>query len=586
MQPIAVWAPAAGAVEVELIGTERRRLPMAADDTGWYRVDVPDDLVTEEGHVDYAFRLGTDDTPLPDPRSPWQPAGVHGPSRTFDPTTFAWTDASFIPADRDRTVIYELHVGTFTPEGTFTAAIGHLAEVAELGVTHVELMPVAAFAGHHGWGYDGVDLYAPHPAYGTPADLQALVDACHARGLAVLLDVVYNHLGPEGNYLSRFGPYFTDRYRTPWGDAVNLDGPGSDEVRRFFVDNATRWLRDFHIDGLRLDAMHAAVDTSAVPILEQLRHAVDEVATETGRRRLLIAEYEGNDPRVVWPLARGGYGLDAHWNDDVHHALHTGLTGETTSYYEDYAGFADLTACLHHGYAYAGRYSRHRQRTVGRFPEGVDGHALVACLQNHDQVGNRARGDRIGALAGPAAQKVGAALLLTAPFTPLLFMGEEWAASTPFPYFADHEGDLAEAVRRGRLAEFQAFGWDPAEVADPEDEATFAAARLRREEQGEPPHAEMRDWYRALLALRNGHPELRDPRFSEVAAAWDPDAGILVVRRGDLTVVAGPGAEPVDVPLKPGVDLRLLLASDPAVTVAGDTVHLVPMSVAVVAPAR
>lgn len=572
-QTVSVWAPRARRVGVEVDGGVT---PLAPDGGGWHRGELPG------GEVDYSFRLDGGD-PLPDPRSPWQPRGVHGPSRTFDAGRHRWGDAGFTPVPLARAVIYELHVGTFTPAGTFAAVAGHLDDLVGLGVTHVELMPVAAFAGRWGWGYDGVDLYAPHPAYGTPAELQALVDACHRSGLAVLLDVVYNHLGPEGNYLSRFGPYFTDRYRTPWGEAVNLDGPDCDEVRRFIVDNATRWLRDFHVDGLRLDAVHAMVDTSAVHILEQLRRAADEVGRETGRPRTLIAECEGNDPRVVRPLAQGGLGLDGQWNDDVHHALHTGLTGERTSYYEDYDGFADLARCLHDGYAYAGRYSPHRRRTIGRAPDGrLGGDALVACLQNHDQVGNRAAGERVAALASPARQKVGAALVLTGPFVPLLFQGEEWAASSPFPYFADHEGELAEAVRRGRLAEFESFGWSAADVADPEDEATFATARLRWNERDGGVHAEMLAWYGALVALRAARPELRDPTFAPGAAAWDPDRGVLVVRRGDLAVVACTGPEPVDVPLPPGPARRALLVSDEAVRVVGGNIHLEPDTVAVV----
>jgi maltooligosyltrehalose trehalohydrolase len=559
---------------VQLAGSA---VPAASPDAdGWFHAPLPD------GEVDYALRLDGGE-PLPDPRSPWQPHGVHGPSRTFDTATYRWGDDGFSPVPLSRAVIHELHVGTFTPEGTFAAVAGRLDHLAGLGVTHVELMPVAAFDGRWGWGYDGVDLYAPHPAYGTPADLQALVDACHRRGLAVLLDVVYNHLGPSGNYLSRFGPYFTDRYRTPWGDAVNVDGPDSDEVRRFIVDNATRWLRDFRFDGLRLDAVHAIVDTSAVHLLEQLRSAVDDVARSVGRPKLLIAEHEGNDPRVVGPAAAGGYGLDAVWDDDVHHALHTALTGERTSYYEDYDGFADLARCLAEGWAYPGRWSAHRRRTVGRpLGAGTGGDQLVACLQNHDQVGNRAQGDRIAAVASVARQKVGAALLLTGPFVPLLFQGEEWAASSPFPYIADHGGELAEAVRRGRLAEFETFGWDAADVADPIAEATFAAARLRWDERDVGEHAEVLAWYRALLALRASRPELRDATLRPGTAVWDAGTGLLTVRRGRVTVLAAVGAE-VSAPMPPP-GARLLLASDERVEVDGDAVHLVPDSVALVEP--
>jgi maltooligosyltrehalose trehalohydrolase len=568
MQRIRVWAPAAPSVEL-VLGDDR--VVMSCEDGGWWGADAPG------GEVDYAFSLAGAD-PLPDPRSPWQPHGVHGPSRTFDTGAYRWGDDGFTPPPWAGAVVYELHVGTFSPEGTFAGVAGRLDHLVELGVTHVELLPVAAFAGHHGWGYDGVDLYAPHPAYGTPADLQALVDACHGRGLGVLLDVVYNHFGPEGNYLGRFGPYFTDRYRTPWGEAINYDGPDSDEVRRFALDNATRWLRDFRFDGLRLDAVHAIVDTSAVHLLEALSSAAAAVTRETGRPKLLIAEHEGDDPRPSRPVSEGGFGLTGQWSDDVHHALHTALTGERTSYYEDYEGVADLVRCWRDGWSFPGRWSPHRRRTVGRPADGLDGTRLVACLQNHDQVGNRAGGERMAELASPARQKVGAALLLTGPFTPLLFQGEEWAASSPFPFFADHEGDLAEAVRRGRLAEFEAFGWAPEDVADPEDPATFAAATLRWDERGEGVHADMLAWYRTLLGLRAEHPDLRDPALP---ADLEADGHRIVVRRGGVTVVALIGGDALDVVLdRPHT---LLAGSDPAVAVEGATVHLLPDTAAVLA---
>jgi maltooligosyltrehalose trehalohydrolase len=567
-QRIDLWAPRATAVAVDL-GTTT--VAMTAGEGGWFQAEVP------AGEIDYAFRLDGGE-PLPDPRSPWQPHGVHGPSRRFDPGAFAWTDAGFSSVPLDRAVVYELHVGTFSPEGTFAGVVPLLPHLVGLGVTHVELMPVNAFAGRWGWGYDGVGLYATHPAYGTPADLQALVDACHRHGLAVLLDVVYNHLGPEGNYLDRFGPYFTDRYRTPWGEAVNVDGPDSDEVRAFIIDNATRWLRDFHIDGLRLDAVHAIVDTSAVHLLEALRAATDDVAAATGRPKLLIAEHEGNDPRLVRPRPTGGYGLDAVWDDDVHHALHTALTGEHTSYYEDYEGAADVVRGWRDGWAFAGRWSPHRRRTVGR-PDDPPraGDHLVACLQNHDQIGNRARGERIAMLTSVAHQKVGAALLLTGPFVPLLFQGEEWAASSPFPFFADHEGDLAEAVRRGRLAEFAAFGWDPADVTDPEDPASMEAARLRWDERTTGDHAEVLTWYRTLLSLRAQRPELRDPALP-VPVDWSPATGILTVDRGPVRVVACLAPDPVTVALDG--PSRLVLASDEQVRLGEAAVYLVPHSVA------
>jgi maltooligosyltrehalose trehalohydrolase len=573
-----VWAPAASLVEVALTRDGKSELhPLVRGSDGVHGATVR----RVPAGSDYSYRLdgGPD---RPDPVSRWRPQGVHGPTRVVDPAAFQWTDAGWRGFETADLAIYELHVGTCTPSGTFDGVIERLPVLRELGITAIEIMPVAEFPGGRNWGYDGVSPYAVQSTYGGPNGLKRLVDAAHRAGLAVLLDVVYNHLGPEGNYLGEFGPYFSDRHRTAWGQGFNLDGPDSDEVRSFFVDNATRWLRDFHVDGLRLDAVHAAIDTSPVHLLETLRWAADEVGRQAGRPKVLIAEFEGNDPRVVRPIAAGGYGLDAHWNDDVHHALHTALTGERTSYYEDYDGFGDLVACLQGGYAYAGRYSVHRRRTVGRTPEGIDGSALVACLQNHDQIGNRARGDRFAAAASPARQKIGAALLLTSPFVPLLFMGEEWAASSPFPYFADHEGDLAEAVRRGRLAEFAAFGWDPADVTDPEDDATFAAATLRWDERESDGHGEMLDWYRSLLRLRADHAALRDPTFARVAAVWDAERGVVVVRRTALTVLACVAADGADVTVRPGEALELLLASDGGVKADGDTVHLLPDSVAVV----
>jgi maltooligosyltrehalose trehalohydrolase len=573
-QRLSVWAPRAGSVAADL--GDRTVMMAPGERPGWFEIEVP------AGEIDYAFRLDGGE-PLPDPRSPWQPDGVHGPSRTFDASAFNWTDAGFGPVPLERAVIYELHVGTFSPEGTFAGVVPLLPHLVELGVTHVELLPVNAFAGRWGWGYDGVDLYAPHPAYGTPADLQAVVDACHGHGLAVLLDVVYNHLGPEGNYLSRFGPYFTDRYRTPWGDAINVDGPDSDEVRRFIVDNAARWLVDFRIDGLRLDATHAIIDTSAVHLLEELGEMVLNVSGATRRVKVLTAECEGNDPRLVRHQPEG-YSLSAVWNDDLHHALHTALTGERASYYEDYEGVADLLRCWCDGFAFTGRWSPYRRRTIGRRPDGLRplrGDQLVACLQNHDQVGNRANGERIAALTSLAHQQVAAALLLTGPFVPLLFQGEEWAASTPFPYFADHEGELAEAVRRGRLAEFAAFGWDPAAVTDPEAEATFTAAKLRWDERTRAPHAEMLAWYRSLLALRAARPDLRDPALPTAEPSWDPGTGVLVLRRGGSIVLACLADEPVDVPLGPG-SVRIVAASNPGVHRNGSVMHLGPWSVAIV----
>src|SRR5215468_3053204 len=413
-----VWAPRAHSVALSL-GDEQ--MPMSLDEGSWWSADLPG---ARDGQ-DYAFCVD-DGAPLPDPRSPWQPNGVHAPSRLVDHASFPWTDASWQPRALSSAVIYELHVGTFTARGTFESAIARLDHLVDLGITHVELMPVAEFPGVRGWGYDGVDLYAPHHGYGGPDGLKRLVTACHARGLAVLLDVVYNHLGPDGNYLGRFAPYFSTRYQTPWGEAVNLDGPDSDEVRRFLCDNALMWLRDYRIDGLRIDAVHALFDQSATPFLEQLATEVQALGADQGRRLVLIAESDLNDPRIVRPASVGGYGLDAAWNEDFHHALHAVLTGERAGYYADFGTLEDVATALRDGVVYGGRYSAYRRRRHGRPAAGLDGHASVGFLQNHDQVGNRARGERLSQLVSPARLQNGAALVLLGPFVPMIFHGEEW----------------------------------------------------------------------------------------------------------------------------------------------------------------
>jgi maltooligosyltrehalose trehalohydrolase len=531
-----VWAPAATMVDLVL---GEKRHPMRAQDDGWWV--SPHALPSG---TDYAFALDGA-KPLPDPRSPWQPAGVHGPSRTVDHAAFAWSDEGWQAPPLADAVIYELHVGTFTPAGTFASAIDRLDELAALGVTHLELMPVAEFSGERGWGYDGVDLYAPHHAYGGPVGLKRLVDAAHGRGLAVLLDVVYNHLGPEGNHLARFGPYFTDRYTTAWGPAVNFDDRGSHEVRRFVIDNALMWLRDYHVDGLRLDAVHAIFDISAVHIGEELTAAVRGLERTTGRRLVVTAESDLNDPRCLHPPDRGGYGMDAAWADDVHHAIHVALTGETNGYYADYTDRGALARALWDPYLYDGRYAPTRERRHGRSAGDLPGYRFITCIQNHDQVGNRARGERLAHLVSPGRARIGAALLLTSPYAPLLFAGEEWAASSPFPYFASHEDpELASAVSTGRRREFAAFGWDPAAIPDPQDPATFQMAKLDWSERKRDPHAGILAWYRDLIALRRATPELRDGARSAVAAAGAP-GGLLTLRRGPIGVLANLGDAPV-----------------------------------------
>ncbi len=563
---IRVWAPKPAAVEVVVDGA---RHPMQPDGGGWWSAPVPN---ASEG-ADYGFILDGEG-PFPDPRSPWQPSGIHGLSRMVDHRRFRWTDHGWQAPPLASAVFYELHIGTFTPEGTFDAAISRLPHLVNLGVTHVELMPVGEFSGKWGWGYDGVDLYAPHHAYGPPDALKRLVNACHEAGLAVVLDVVYNHLGPAGNYLGRFGPYFSSRYHTPWGEAVNLDGPGSREVRRFFCDNARMWLRDYHFDGLRIDAVHAIIDTSAVHFLEQLACEVRALETELDRHLAVIAESDLNDPRVIRPVSLGGYGMDAQWSDDFHHALHTVLTGERNGYYADFGSLDHLVKAVTRGFVYDGRYSRYRERRHGRPLEGVTGRQLLGFLQNHDQIGNRARGDRSSHLLNPGRLKIGAALVMTAPFIPLLFQGEEWAATTPFQYFTHHEEPtLARAVSAGRRHEFARFGWDPAEIPDPQDPATFENSKLDWDGRASALGAEMLAWHRALIRLRRAIPALLDGRLDRVRARAEADR--FEMERGPVRVLVNLGPRPFAAPLRVGEGL--LLASFPA----GSRLELPPDSVAI-----
>ncbi len=550
-----VWAPDARTMELQSGDT---RHPMARGvRPGWWAADVD---ATDYGYV------VDGEGPFPDPRSPWQPYGVHGPSRAYDHGRFAWTDGAWRGRRLAGSVLYETHIGTFTSEGTFDAAISRLDDLADLGVDTVELMPVAAFPGRNGWGYDGVALWAVHEPYGGPDGLKRFVDACHARDIAVVLDVVYNHLGPSGNYLGRYGPYFTDAYKTPWGAAVNVDRAGSDEVRAFIVENALMWLRDYHLDGLRLDAVHAIEDHRALHVLEEMAASVARLQAATGREMFLIAESDLCDPRLVTSREAGGYGLDAQWNDDFHHALHVALTGERQGYYDDFGAPGALAKTLTRVFFHDGTWSSFRGRTHGRPVDRLrtPGDRFVGFLQNHDQIGNRATGDRISASLSPELLKVGAGLLLTAPFTPMLFMGEEWGASTPWRYFTDHEEpELARAVSEGRRREFAGHGWDFADVPDPQDPGTHRASVLDWDERGKPGHRELLAWYRALIALRRSCPELTDPRLTEVSV--EQDGTSVVVRRGRVRVVANLGTEPVRLP-----EGELLLASAEGARAGGD----------------
>jgi maltooligosyltrehalose trehalohydrolase len=539
-----IWAPLARDLEVIVNGR-----PRAAErlEDGFWRADKP------PAEADYQLRI--DGKLRPDPRSRYQPEGVHGASR-WVADEFAWHDEGFRATPLSAALIYELHIGTFTPEGTFQAAIARLPHLKQLGVTHVELMPVAAFPGRHGWGYDGVALYAPHAPYGEPRDLKRLVASCHELGLAVILDVVYNHLGPDGNYLAEFGPYFSERHKTPWGSAMNLDDAGSDEVRRFFLDNARMWLREYHFDGLRLDAVHAIFDQSAVHFLEELASEVSELSAALHKPLCLIAESDLNDPRLVRSRDAGGYGLDAQWSDDFHHAVHALLTGERAGYYADFGPIGALARALQRGYVYDGTHSRFRGRRHGRPIGELSGQRLLGYLQNHDQIGNRARGERIGQLLSPGMLRIGAALVFTSPSVPMLFQGEEWNASAPFQYFTDHEDpQLAEAVRQGRRAEFQAFGWRPEEIPDPQAAETFRNSQLDWSELERAPHADVMAWYVALARLRAQTPELSDGHFERVNLHWDEPTRFLVMQRGPITLQVNFGNQPLALPRPSGQPL-------------------------------
>ncbi|MFP5319429.1 MAG: malto-oligosyltrehalose trehalohydrolase [Acidimicrobiia bacterium] len=548
---------------------DRRAAMAGPDDRGWWRAD---DAELRPGDR-YAFSVDGG-PPRPDPRSPFQPDGVDGPSQVVDHAAFPWTDEGWQRPSLDGAVIYELHVGTFSPEGTFAGAAGCLDHLVDLGVTHVELMPVNQFPGRWGWGYDGVDLYAPHNGYGGPDGLKALIDRCHSRGLAVLVDVVYNHLGPAGNYLGQYGPYFTDRYATPWGQAVNLDGPDSDEVRAFFLDNAEMWLRDYHADGLRIDAVHAILDTSAC-------HLLEEMAERCGPQGSLIAESDLNDPRVVRDRQAGGYGIDAQWSDDFHHAVHAVLTGERDGYYADFGSMHQLAKALRQSFVYDGQYAPHRRRRHGRSPAGLEPGRFLAYAQTHDQVGNRAQGERLSHLVGEGRLRAAAALVLCSPFVPMLFQGEEWGASTPFQYFTDHEDpELGQAVSEGRRREFSSFGWKPEDVPDPQDPATFERSKLDWDEVGRSPHAQLLDWHRRLIALRREH-RLHEGGFAGVDVHVDEDARWLVLDRGSLVLALNVGDSTADVPLGDGHAGDVVMAWG-EVDVSGATARLGPDSVAVV----
>ncbi len=543
-----VWAPRARSVDVVLLGDDdraARTAPMTRDDWGYYRALVPGIAVGTE------YRLLLDgDRMRADPASRWQPRGIHGPSAVISPD-FPWADASWRNLGLSHYVIYELHVGTFSQAGTFEGVIPYLGYLRELGVTAIELMPVAQFPGGRNWGYDGVLPYAAQDTYGGVDGLRSLVNACHREGLAVMLDVVYNHLGPEGNYLPDFGPYFTDRYQTPWGEALNFDGPDSDHVRNYFIQSALYWTIDCHIDALRLDAVHSILDHSAFTFIEELGARVHETAARAGRDVYLIAESSDNDSRLVTDRSQHGYGMDAQWNDDFHHAVHTLLTGERESYYEDFGTLGQLVKAFREGFVYSGDYSRYRRRRHGTSSGEIPAERFVVFVQNHDQVGNRLLGERLGSLVPFEALKLAAVGLLLAPYVPLLFMGEEYGETAPFQYFISHgDAALVDAVRRGRKEEFASFGWRE-EPPDPQSPATFEACKLDHGLRGVGDHADLLTWYRRLIDLRRDAPAFSHLDKQDQRVELVEGTSALLVRRwhgeSEALVLLNFGTAPVTV---------------------------------------
>jgi len=558
-----VWAPHAKRVALELEG---RTVDLVHDQGGWWR---PAEALDATAGSRYGYRVDGGDL-LPDPRSRRQPDGVHAASSTFDPSAFVWSDAAWTGRQLAGGVVYELHLGTWTPEGTLDAAIRRLDHLVDLGIDFVELLPVNAFNGTHNWGYDGVLWYAVQETYGGPEAYQRFVDACHARGLGVIQDVVYNHLGPSGNYLPAFGPYLHDASANTWGSSVNL---GESEVRRFILDNAAMWLRDFHVDGLRLDAVHALVDDATPHLLQELAEETDALSAHLGRPLTLIAESDLNDPTLILPREAAGYGLHAQWSDDWHHAVHVAVSGETTGYYEDFASLAALAKVSTQGFFHDGSYSSFRERDHGHpIDPAVPTWRLVTFAQDHDQIGNRATGDRLSQSLTVDQLAVTAVLTLTSPFTPMLFMGEEWGASTPWQFFTSHpEPELGRATAEGRIAEFAKMGWDPSIVPDPQDPQSFERSKLDWSEATTGDHARLLALYTALIALRRDRPELTDPAFGHVRAEYDDDARWFRLERGTIAVVANLGDAPVQLPAPLAV---LLLATDAAATVAAQQLIL------------
>jgi maltooligosyltrehalose trehalohydrolase len=543
MAEFSVWAPRPQRVRLDVDGG---LYEMTRSEHGWWRAEVetrPD--------ARYGFVLDDDATVLPDPRSPRQPDGVHKRSQLWQPDPSAWTDGDWAGRSIEGAVLYELHVGTFTSEGTFDAVVDKLDYLVDLGVDFVELMPVNAFGGTHGWGYDGVLWYAVHEPYGGPDALIRLINACHERGLGVLIDAVFNHLGPSGNYLPRFGPYLSSG-SNPWGESINIADADADEVRRYIIDCALRWMRDFRADGLRLDAVHALVDTTAIHILEELSADTDALAAELGRPLSLIAESDLNDPRLITPRDRGGLGMTAQWDDDIHHAIHSAVSGERQGYYNDFGTLEALATTLKHGYYHAGTYSSFRHRRHGRPLDTatIPATRLLAYTLTHDQVGNRAIGDRPSQNLTYGQLAAKAAMVLGSPYTAMLFMGEEWGSSSPFQFFSSHpEPELARATAEGRKREFAEHGWDADEIPDPQDPQTFLRSKLKWDEVDEGDHGRLWRIYRELIALRHNEPDLADPWLDNLQVDYDEERRWIVMRRGSLAIACNLGPAPVDVPV-------------------------------------
>ena len=567
-----IWAPRATTVVLVLDGDSHK---MTAGQNGWWTADGVD--VTAAS--DYGFLLDDDETPLPDPRSRRQPDGVHALSRGFDPSQFAWTDGAWTGRQLAGGVIYEMHVGTFTTLGTLDSAIERLDHLVGLGVDFVEVLPVNGFNGTHNWGYDGVLWYTVDESYGGPEAYQRFVDACHARGLAVIQDVVYNHLGPSGNYLPRFGPYLHEASANTWGSSVNLDAP---QVRRYILDNVAMWMRDYHVDGLRLDAVHALVDTSPTHLLQEMAEETDALSAFLGRPLTLIAESDLNDPALITPREGGGYGLPAQWSDDFHHAVHVALTGEVTGYYADFAHLESLAKVLTKGFYHDGTHSSFRERDHGApiDTENMPTWRLVVANQNHDQIGNRAIGDRLSATLVFGQLAIAAVLTLAGPFTPMLFMGEEWGASTPWQFFTSHpEPELGKATAEGRIREFEKMGWDPDVVPDPQAPSTFTDSKLDWSEAGTGDHARLLAVYRALARLRAENSDLTDPRFASLTIEFNEDARWFVLHRGQTTIVINFSGSEQTVP-RSG---RVLLATDAATTLSPTGISLPAHSAVILA---